>query len=1155
MMILNRTTANRRCRNGAVLPLVAISLVGLMSFVALAVDLGLLMVARNQCQNAADIAALAGTRALTGDPDTSYNQVNALPNAQAAATQNKVLGTTILNTQLTLSLGKYYYNRSTARFVAYPTDPSSVDSPNDPPSLVTCVVKTTPPTYFATIFGMTAMNAGATATAAHRPRDIALIIDFSGSMRLDSQLATPLTTVNTAGVTSIAARTTSRSTDTDFPQFGPYVNISGFGIGANTATSHQTASGEFVGFSNLTSTGIGGNNALVDDFYKDTAAFGTATKAFTAAPSSYKTTPDGDLYPKLKSGGTATAYTARNYNEVFNNTYLSFRDLGGNALSVSTDGGTNGGSAGVTTSNVHTYQLNSAPWTAGSGRMQNGSGHVPNLKALNSSSTTVYLGSVKVPAGTAGNTTGSPADRTVARDATFETSGYGASFKGYTTGPGYWGKTFFMWPPDPRGPTSAGNVAANNDAKDWRQRFFIMEFQAASLPGQPGLPSAPTTTTSSTSGTTGSTSSTSSTSSSSSSSSSSTTAAPPPPPPPPPSPLAYSVAGGLVHNNVLWNTSGTLRTPGQTVTIPTTYSRSQRVSAGYGTVAETFANTSHGVAQVNTTNYTNPTSTAFSAPAATTPFPQVPYGTYRYRINYDAILFWLMNTGANPFPSQLRAVGILYYASIPSTITSPGGNMAVITQAQRDMRFWKEYIDYVMGYNQASGGNWSVITQFTGFGDDEVPASTSPSSSSPFPLTTANGGVQINSKPTTMTFTSRRFNFANSAYSLESVSNFTLVDTRYMDYRDNPRRPVAKYWFGPMTMIDFLGNFNTQKFWWPGTCHEAPLWQLKTGVQTALGDVKNNHPNDYLSVIGFSVPKTSSSSVGYYNAVRAPLSQDYKRMINSLWFPQYVIDNRLEITPYDYVANTSTACPGAMDSVPRSVQGTCSPFSMMLAYNQFSNNSTSLTFAGTTTTDYGMAGGLGRLGAKKVIIFETDGVASATSTDPSGTGILGSLYHSGSTSTNGTNNSYYKIRWNSSSPEYPDYVYGPATNAVSQTKKMAELMTNRTDSYDPIAKSTGMGPGFATTRSSVSIHCIAFGTLFNSSNTSSAQTQALDLLQYMQYRGGNQPSASTALDTSKIINQSVWDDGANNPATSRKAALQKAFSKSLQDNVGVVLIR
>ncbi len=45
-------------------------------------------------------------------------------------------------------------------------------------------------------------------------------------------------------------------------------------------------------------------------------------------------------------------------------------------------------------------------------------------------------------------------------------------FQGFTMGPGYYGKTFYMWPPDPRKP--AGNIgSAGFVAGDWRQRFFL----------------------------------------------------------------------------------------------------------------------------------------------------------------------------------------------------------------------------------------------------------------------------------------------------------------------------------------------------------------------------------------------------------------------------------------------------------------------------------------------------------------------------------------------------------------------------------------------------------------------------------------------------------------------------------------------------------
>ena len=39
-----------------------------------------------------------------------------------------------------------------------------------------------------------------------------------------------------------------------------------------------------------------------------------------------------------------------------------------------------------------------------------------------------------------------------------------------------------------------------------------------------------------------------------------------------------------------------------------------------------------------------------------------------YVINYKAILNWIKNTGANPFPGQLRSGSILYYSSIPNDV-------------------------------------------------------------------------------------------------------------------------------------------------------------------------------------------------------------------------------------------------------------------------------------------------------------------------------------------------------------------------------------------------------------------------------------------------------------------------------------------------------
>src|SRR3954465_5953790 len=101
--MIKRTTRRRR---GAIGPLGAICLTGMLAFVALALDLGILMIVRNQCQNAADAAAMAGARTLTGDTNTNNNYDKVQPNAAAAAGANTIMNQAIDTTkQLTVTIG------------------------------------------------------------------------------------------------------------------------------------------------------------------------------------------------------------------------------------------------------------------------------------------------------------------------------------------------------------------------------------------------------------------------------------------------------------------------------------------------------------------------------------------------------------------------------------------------------------------------------------------------------------------------------------------------------------------------------------------------------------------------------------------------------------------------------------------------------------------------------------------------------------------------------------------------------------------------------------------------------------------------------------------------------------------------------------------
>ena len=91
-------------RRGAVLVVVALSMVGLLACVALAVDLGMLFGARAEAQRAADAAALAGASAfLDIDPIThpSDAQAEALARAYDFATRQTLLGDWVVTAEVT----------------------------------------------------------------------------------------------------------------------------------------------------------------------------------------------------------------------------------------------------------------------------------------------------------------------------------------------------------------------------------------------------------------------------------------------------------------------------------------------------------------------------------------------------------------------------------------------------------------------------------------------------------------------------------------------------------------------------------------------------------------------------------------------------------------------------------------------------------------------------------------------------------------------------------------------------------------------------------------------------------------------------------------------------------------------------------------------
>src|SRR5688500_5819477 len=97
-------------RRAAVMPLVILCVVALFALAALAIDFGIMAVARTQAQNAADTAAMAGARTLTGDTAANNNYTNAAPAAVTAATAHGILGRPMQPAQVTVDVGSYSFD-------------------------------------------------------------------------------------------------------------------------------------------------------------------------------------------------------------------------------------------------------------------------------------------------------------------------------------------------------------------------------------------------------------------------------------------------------------------------------------------------------------------------------------------------------------------------------------------------------------------------------------------------------------------------------------------------------------------------------------------------------------------------------------------------------------------------------------------------------------------------------------------------------------------------------------------------------------------------------------------------------------------------------------------------------------------------------------
>src|SRR5262245_37984723 len=167
----------------------------------------------------------------------------------------------------------------------------------------------------------------------------------------------------------------------------------------------------------------------------------------------------------------------------------------------------------------------------------------------------------------------------------------------------------------------------------------------------------------------------------------------------------------------------------------------------------------------------------------------------------------------------------------------------------------------------------------------------------------------------------------------------------------------------------------------------------------------------------------------------------------------------------------------------------------------------------------GPVGGLGRKGATKLVIYETDGMTNVGTTNATGGFVNGGPYLS-----------------------YYDILPGSTVNSTGYTQSALTGVVQNICNLDTNATA----PGFATPNRPVQVHCIAFGAIFETSN--SAQSAAVPLLQAISSIGGTGFPSSASDPT----NGYKWCIGT---LSQRQNKLQQAFLNILDSSIPVSLVQ
>ena len=188
-------------RRGAILVLTALLLVFLVTLVAFTIDIGYMLAVRSEAKRATDAAALAGAGELINGPDAARVEAfeflnrNPVGNKIYAQDENwlsqlESTGTDYVNAKgedIAIETGQWdsdspppEFGQPETRFQASESVPSAIRVE---------AVQTGIPSLFGTLISSTGnFSMASESIAGYQPRDIMVVLDFSGSMNDDSEL-------------------------------------------------------------------------------------------------------------------------------------------------------------------------------------------------------------------------------------------------------------------------------------------------------------------------------------------------------------------------------------------------------------------------------------------------------------------------------------------------------------------------------------------------------------------------------------------------------------------------------------------------------------------------------------------------------------------------------------------------------------------------------------------------------------------------------------------------------------------------------------------------------------------------------------------------------------------------------------------------------